>query len=181
MNLEMVCTCSIDGVREVEARRLRIFQRMALASMSDLATAIVMSLAFDFGCDAYLSADHWFGLSIETPLVTEDVYIECDHPADGLAAVWEVLADKFPERVTVRTSGPITLTQDVGRTSNALFAVYEAAKTKATKHYATHGGDYKMGCDECDANMNAYVDAHSVLDSAWGSDSLNQAIKEAYS
>lgn len=181
MNIEMVCTCKIDGVREVEARRLRIFQRMCLAQMADLATAIVLSLAFDFGCDAYLAADHWFGLSIETLLVPDGIHVDCDHPADGLAAVWEALADKFPERVTVRTTGPITLLQNVARTSNAMLATYESAKMKGDEHYATHDNDYKSGCDECRANMDAYVGAHVLLDKAWGSNFLDPAIDAAYS
>lgn len=181
MNLEMVCVCSIDGVREIEALRLQIFRRMGLSDPKDLTTAIVLSLAFDFQCDAYIAADQWFGLSVETPLVPDGVHVECDHPADGLAVVWERLADRFPERVSVARNGEPGSLQPVAKASNTRLAHYEALYAKKEEHYATHGNDYVSGCDDCKANMSLSCAARVAMNEAWGLDVLEPAIEAAYS
>ena len=101
MNMEMVCTCGADGVREVEERRLRIFRRMRLENMENLTEAVVLSLAFDFSCDANVYVDMWFGIAFETPLLPDEkLFLPCDGPHDGFAAIWEMLSERFPERVT---------------------------------------------------------------------------------
>ena len=39
MELDMPCTCGIKGVREAEARRFRIAERMQIPRMPDLGNA----------------------------------------------------------------------------------------------------------------------------------------------
>lgn len=176
MNLEMVCTCGVKFVAKAEERRVRVAERMQLPRMSNLATALVLSLAFDFGCDAWLMADVWFGLSLETSLVPEGVYIECDHPLDGLAAAWEALVERFPERVSV---GP-GLDPEARKRSAELLAACFAADVPYREHRkAAHEG--KDGwCDNCSRIHHLYVEARVALDEAWGSETLGLAVKDAF-
>jgi len=176
MDLEMVCTCGLDGVREAEERRLRIAERMQLPRMSDLATALVLSLAFDFGCDAWLYADMWFGLSLETSLVPEGVYVECDHPIDGLAAAWEALAERFPERVSL---GP-GLDPETRKRSAELLAACVAADAPYREHRKTVHEGKDGWCDDCSRIHHPYVEAHIALNEAWGSKTLEPAVNAAF-
>lgn len=176
MNLEMVCTCKLSGVRKAEDRRVRIAERMQLPRMSDLATAIVLSLAFDFGCDAWILADVWFGVSVETALVPDGISVECDHPIDGLAATWERLAEFFPHCVSV---GP-GLDPSARECSAELLAACFATDVPYQDHRRTVHEGKDGWCDDCSRIHNPYVDAHVVLDEAWGSNSLEPAIGAAY-
>jgi hypothetical protein len=180
MNIEMICTCQLSGIREVEDRRLRIFRRMNLANMADLATAIVLSLALDFGADAWISADMWFGVSVETPLVPDGVGIECDHPADGLAAIWERLAERFPERVSFSPNANEIGQHVAHRVSAATLAPCANIDVKKHWHHATHGNKYVHECADCRVFMDLAVNAHVALDQAWGSEDLEPAIAEAF-
>jgi hypothetical protein len=177
MSLEMVCTCSLSGICSVEDRRLRIFRRMNLANMADLATAIVLSLAFDFGSDAWISADMWFGVSLDTPLDPDGVYIECDHPADGLAAIWEYLAERFTERVSVNGGA---CDPNAEQRSAELFAQCIATDAPYQEHRATVHEGKDGWCDECTRIHHPYVEAHVAIDNAWGADTLDKAVDAAF-
>lgn len=176
MNLEMVCTCGVKFVAKAEERRMRVAERMQLPRMSDLATALVLSLAFDFGCDAGLMAGMWFGLSLETPLVPEGVYVECDHPIDGLASAWEALAERFPERVSLGHG----LDPEARKQSAELLAACVATDAPYREHREmVHDG--KDGwCDDCSRIHHPYAEAHVVLDEAWGSKTLEPAVNAAF-
>ncbi len=180
MNLEMPGTCRIEGIREVEARRLRIAERMQLPCMSDLgnALALAFAFAFDFGCDAWPYADHWFGLVVETEIVPGGVSVDCDHPIDGLASIWEHLAERFPERATV---GP-GLDPEIRKRSAELLATCEALEVPRDAHHATipEKDQPSHWCDTCKVLMDPYVDAHVALDAAWGAESFEAAVEDAY-
>lgn len=185
---EMICTCDAEGTRGVEARRLRIFKRMGLDDMRDLTTAIILSLAFDFEADASIAADMWFGVYLDTPLIKDTpsaargLSIECDWPHDGLAYLWEQLAEKFPERVSVNPN-PKTLALRVSeRVSSALLRHYEEHDAKYRDHRAlTHNGPNDCPpCEDCDVLLTLKVVAHHALDEMWGSDALDRAIEKAW-
>lgn len=181
---EMICTCQAEGVREVEARRLRIFRRMGLDDMGDLTTAIILSLAFDFQATAEIAADMWFGVSLDVPLLGVGPYIECDWPGDGFAALWEQLAEQFPERVSVKPAGAtlgscIRVTE---RISAWLLANYVHAETSYRSHReAAHKDDNDCPpCEDCSVFMSLSITAHHTLDEAWGSRDLEKALKKAF-
>jgi hypothetical protein len=182
MELEMICVCGAEGVREVEARRLRIFRRMGLDDPGDLTTAIVLSLAFDFQAEAHIAADQWFGVSLTTPLVENGAYVECDWPYDGLAALWEKLAEAFPDRVTVKAGTSAPHVRVAERLSEAFLVQYEAAEAKYREHRAAaHRDDNDCPpCEDCSVYRALSIQAHRVLDDAWGSDVLDQATREAF-
>ncbi len=188
MELEMVCVCDSDGVREAEARRLGIFRRMGLGDMEDLTTAIILSLAFDFQADAEVYADQWFGVSVETPILEGGVFVACDWPSDGLTAIWEHLAEKFPDRVSVHHETraprgmrgmPVPVTE---RISKALFAQYESAEGAYREHRASahKDGNDCPPCEDCDVLMTLAGKAGNVLNESWGSRALDPAIDKAF-
>lgn len=177
----MICTCDADGVRAVEASRIRIFKRMGLADMRDLATAIVLSLAWDFGAEAWIGADMWFGVALATPLVPDGLSIECDWPWDGLAALWEQLAERCPERVTVREQSAVEA-RVAERISAAMLAQYEAAYAVYDAHReAAHDGPNDCPpCEDCSVLMTLYINARHSLAEAWGSRDLEDAMEQAF-
>lgn len=193
---EMICTCSAEGVYEVEQRRLRIFKRMNLDDMGDLTTAIILSLAFDFQADASIAADMWFGVSLRSPLLADErfaelgyVYqgqrylnIECDWPGDGLAWLWEQLAEKYPERVSVRQGTPERNVRIMTRISSGLFSNYDSAWTLYRGHRVqAHKDDNDCPpCEDCDVYRSLFVTAHHTLDEAWGGRDLDKAIEKAF-
>lgn len=179
MNFDMVCTCELDGAQAVEARRISIFQRMGLDEMWDLTPAIVMSLAFDFQAEADIYVGMWFGVSVSTPLVEEEsLFVECDFPEDGLALIWEYLANRFPERVTVKTGASQTRAQSVPRISARMFFLYEDADAEMRAHHGKiHGTDHSLSdCADC----NYLIHVRSILSvarsRAWGSDCLEAEV-----
>ena len=168
---QMICTCELDGMREVETRRLDVMRRLGVPRMENLTSAVIFSLAFDFRADADIAADMWFGTGIETPLVPAGLFVQCDWPEDGLAYLWTVLADAFPEVVT---KGPAT-EEDFAVAARAS-ADLLAAKAA---HRATHS-DSRSTCGECDVCTDAWVARlHSVRE-AWGSAVLDKAIDIAF-
>lgn len=179
---EMICTCSVDGVRDVEARRLRIFRRVGLGDMGDLTTAIILSLGFDFQASAEIEADQWFGVSVRTPLVEGGLYVECDWPTDGLASLWEELAEAFPERVSVAGSASIMGVRVTERISAALLSSYERAEAVYREHRAAaHKDDNDCPpCEDCSVFMSLSITAHRVLDEVWGLRDVEQAIERAF-
>ncbi len=180
MQLDMVCTCDIDGVREVEERRLRIFRRMGLDAMEELTTAIILSLAFDFQADVDVYADQWFGVRLKTPLASEYIYVECDHPGDGLAVIWEHLVGAFPDRVPAQ-SNPTT-TRIAERVSGFLLGQYESATNNFDKHQedAGHNGINFATCEDCMVFFAISSMADRSLDEAWGSRVLEPTIEKAF-
>lgn len=182
MQLPMICTCSFSGVQESEMRRLRIFQRLGLTDMRELTTVVILSLAFDFGADVDLYADQWFGISLTSPLVDERLEIECDHPADGLAALWEYLVEKFPECATAMGAATSFHTQVTNRVSEALLSHYEAQKACAKAHREAEHADrgYTPTCVDCAVGLNLSIAAHLLLGESWGSHVLDAAIVKAF-
>jgi hypothetical protein len=178
----MICTCNVDGMREVEERRLRISQRMGLSSGRDLTSAIIFSLAFDFGADGWLDADMWYGVGLKTPLM-EGLYIECDHPGDGLAALWEELAEKFPERVSVEPNMKDRHIRITDRISAWLFANYVHVDDVYRAHrVSTHKDNNDCPpCEDCDVFRSLISMTRAALEGAWGLDVLDKAIDKAYS
>lgn len=182
MELDMVCVCEADGVQDAEARRLRIFHRMGLDEMSDLTTAIVLSLAFDFQGEADVYADQWFGVYLSTPLLEDGVSASCDWPYDGLASIWEYLAEKFPERVTVNPNPQADKVRVVERISAALLAQYEQAEAAHQAHReAAHQGDNDCPpCEDCSVGSYLAMTAGHTLDQCWGSRVLDVVIDKAF-
>jgi hypothetical protein len=180
MELPMVCTCRTDGIREVEDRRLRIFRRMRLKDMNDLAEAIVLSLAFDFQCDAEVYVDQWFGIGLETPLVDKSLFVPCDDPADGFAAVWEHLAERFPERVTKMDREPNARAAE--RISAALFerCVVTERDYEGHREGAHDGPNDCPPCEDCDVLLTLMISAHIALEMAWGRRSLDACVEAAF-
>jgi len=179
---EMICTCRAEGVREVEARRLRVLHRMGLEDMGDLTTAIILSLAFDFQATAEIAADMWFGVWLATPLLEKGLDIECDWPGDGLAELWERLAEKFPERVSVKPDTRAGAVRVMERISAALLSQYEGAETAYRDHRAAaHKDDNDCPpCEDCAVLQSLSITAHRTLDEAWGSEVLDRAIEKAF-
>jgi hypothetical protein len=185
---EMICTCQAEGVREVEARRLRIFKRMGLDDISDLTTAIILSLAFDFQADASIAADMWFGVYLDTPLIKDTpsaargLSIECDWPHDGLAFLWEQLAEKFPERVSVKQGTSATAIRVTERISAAMLSNYEEDEAAYRKHReeAHNGPNDCPPCEDCSVLLTLRTISHHALDEVWGSGVLDRAIEKAW-
>lgn len=179
---DMICTCTAEAVRAVEERRLRIFRRMGLDDMGELALAIVLSLGFDFQASCELSADMWFGVDLTTPLVEAGLYIECDAPADGLAALWEELAEKFPERVSVKQGTSPARVRVTERISAALLGHYEQAEMTYRDHVGSaHKRDVGAApCEDCEVFMQLYITEHMTLDATWGDASLDASVARAY-
>ena len=182
MNMEMVCTCGADGVREVEERRLRIFRRMRLENMENLTEVVVLSLAFDFSCDANVYVDMWFGIAFETPLLpNEKLFLPCDSPHDGFAAIWEMLSERFPERVTAAPGkNPLGAAE---RISKSLLERYVETDRAYREHRSSaHAGPNDCPpCEDCDVLLSLMVSAHHALDVEWGSRSLDACVEAAFS
>lgn len=181
MELPMVCTCSADGVREVEERRLRIYRRMGLRHPLDLAEAIVLSLAFDFGCEANVDADQWFGISFHTPLLG-DGFQTCDDPFDGFAMIWELCAEKDPDRVTHADRASVIQVGAAARVSEALLARYLLDdRTYRDHRAAAHAGpnDYPP-CEDCETLLTLSVSSQHAMSSHWGSRSLDTCVDAAF-
>jgi hypothetical protein len=181
MELPMVCTCDEDGVREVEERRVRIYKRMGLRHSYDLAEAIVMSLAFDFGCEADVDVDQWFGISFRAPLLGEG-FQACDDPFDGFAAIWEACAEKDAGRVTGAGQATDLHTAAVERVSSTLFVRY----LRDERDYRYHRADKHKGpndcppCEECEALVAIMVSSSHALSHHWGRPRLDACVDEAF-
>ena len=182
MRLDMVCTCSADGFKEAEERRLRIFHQMGLDEPRDLTEAIILSLAFDFQADAVVEADQWFGVSVVTPLIPDGIYIECDWPSDGLASVWEHLADKFPERVSVKQNTSAYRVRVAERVSSVMLERYETAEAMYRSHRTgAHKDDNDCPrCEDCDVLKLLSILAEHSLQRYWGSEVMTKAVEEAF-
>jgi len=179
--LPMACTCEADGIKEAEERRLRIFQRMQLRDMRNLTEAIVISLAFDFTCyAAEVYADQWFGVSVKVAPLERSIFIPCDDPADGFAAVWECLAERFPERVSSAPGQPISSVAK--RVSTALLEQSEkTGRTYRDHRDAAHNGPNDCPpCEDCDVLLTLWVSARHTLGEAWGRRSLDTCIEAAF-
>lgn len=181
MQLPMVCTCSAEGVREVEERRLRIYRRMGLRHPSDLAEAIVLSLAFDFQCEADVDADMWFGISFHAPLLG-DGFQTCDDPFDGFATIWEMCADKEPSRVTNAGRASAIHVGAAARVSETLLARYlHDEKTYRDHRAAAHEGPNDCPpCETCEVLLTLSVSSQHAMSTYWGSRSLDACVDAAF-
>lgn len=132
--------------------------------------------------EAEIYADQWFGVSIKTPLVEKDLYIECDDPMDGLAALWEELAEKFPERVSVNQGTSAMGVRVMERISKGLLLNYEIAEADYRSHRAAaHKDDNDCPpCEDCSVLMSLSITAHRVLEEAWGSRDIEKAVEKAF-
>lgn len=170
-NLEMVCTCRLEGIQSVEQARLGAFKALGLTKMQDLLPTIIMSLAFDFGADAEVYADQWFGVNLSTPLIAKGgLWIECDDPADGLLALWAKLGIDFPGRVygLPRTPAADSACEAAKALSDQALAGLADLRAGEQEHRKVHGDEYKHDCAECGERLNRYCDAHIALEDAWG-------------
>ncbi|HYX22222.1 MAG TPA: hypothetical protein VFA98_15370 [Thermoanaerobaculia bacterium] len=179
--LPMVCTCKKDGVLEVEERRLRIYKRMGLRHSFDLAEAIVMSLAFDFGCEADVDVDLWFGISFRTPLLGEG-FQACDDPFDGFAAIWEACAEKAPERVTCAGQASAVHGSAVEIVSAALVVRYTHDEQRYRDHRAEkHDGPNDCPpCEDCEALLALMISSAHALSWEWGRNRLDECANAAF-
>lgn len=151
--------------------------RLRLDNREDLTTAIVLSLAFDFKAEVDLLADQWFGLSLDTLLLEGGLYIECDSPEDGLAYMWEHLADRFPERVSVKAKRKSSSEGVAPLVSAALVEQFKAAE--ANWRNMGRIGDEKQP-DAYYAAMELAVIAERTIRNMWGADVLDAAIEKAF-
>ena len=176
MELDMVCTCEPDGFLPTEERRLRIYNRMRLEEREDLTKAIVLSLAFDFGACVDVFADQWFGVSLETPLSEDGLYVQCDHPEDGIAALWEHLAERFPERVSAKDARSDRRARVAALVSAALVDQYKVAES----HWR---GSTRSECDSQNdayhAALELFVLAERTIRNMWGAADLDLAADRA--
>ena len=177
MKLDMICVCREEGVCVAENRRLRV-QELLQCDYRDLIETVIMSLAFDFRCDANIAADMWFGVGVHTDLLTESIWVECDRPYDGLVAAWEVLAEKFP---TLVTRGSKT-SRIVVRVSESLLSNYVAAERKYRAHReSSHRDDNDCPpCEDCDVLIHLSIIAQQTLDDVWGAPVLDKAVERAF-
>ncbi len=180
MSERMICTCNLEGLREVQDRRLRIFNRMGLNCAQNLTTSIVLSLAFDFQCEVFFDLDMWFGASLETSLLPDhQLYIESDNLADALAYFWEYLADKFPERASVKEQKSEKQIRIEQRLSEILFFDYQQDIINYNQHIeVNHNGRYSSQCDDCYLLLNLNTIRHQTLDNFWGCNDLDLAIQK---
>jgi hypothetical protein len=155
---------------------------MGLEDMGDLTTAIILSLAFDFGADAEIFADMWFGVALRTPLLEKGLSVECDWPYDGLAVLWESLAEQFPDRVSVNLNPQPMQVSVMERLSAALQAQYETAEATYRAHRVeAHKDDNDCPpCEDCSVYQALSITAHRTLDEAWGSEATQQAAEKAF-
>ena len=176
--IPMICTCGLDGNREAEDARRDIYRRLRPEQMNDLLTAVLISLAFDFGCTDYdIAADMWFGVYLVTP--DGPISVECDNPHDGFFAAWLHLADKYPERLT---TGPTKNLNVALRISDALFKNYEdAERAYRTHREAAHKDDNDCPpCEDCHVLMMLSILTSNAMEDAWGPRVLDAAIDRAF-
>ena len=172
---DMVCTCDVEGAHEVEVRRLYAARTLGVRA-SDLTSTLIMSLAFDFGADAQIDMDMWFGVSVET---TEDtLYIECDDPADGLLWLWGHLSEKYPGRAHRGSVSEEEHEADLFQ-SECLFNAWQSAMEAADRHHAEHESGFSSSCDVCMEGINTSGRLHAAIGLFWGVEVLNPAIKAA--
>lgn len=178
--LGMICTCDPEGVRETEARRLRLYERLGVRREEDLTETVLLSLAFDFQADADIGADMWFGVCVTSPL--GDVCVECDDVADGFLAAWEHLADKYPERVTRGAGGSEGGLRVVRRISAGLLAIYEREEETYRAHRkAAHKDDNDCPpCEDCSVGRQLAVKTKIALEDAWGRKTLDPAVDKSF-
>lgn len=176
MNLDMICTCTVAGVKEVELRRIRIFNKLCLDECNKLTTAIVLSLGFDFQAEAEIYMDQWFGVSLETSLLEKDLFIQCDDPGDGLAALWEYLVEKFPDKLSVNSRQNIEHAQAAVAVADALFQQYKTAETSYRDHRVGHSDE--EFCDECSRLLSILNKLHYSLNNYWGLCDLDVSIEK---
>lgn len=185
MNFPMVCTCDHEDFIKTEQRRLRIFSRMKIRDMENLTSAIIMSLAFDFLAEVNLFADVWFGVLLKTPLLEEDgLYVQCDHPEEGLALLWEHLAEQFPERVSVSANPESPLHTTIAKgVSEHLLNSYVTSSKRYRGFLAKHGDrDFReyQNDPEYLISLELFVATKAMLLRHWGSETMREAIERAY-
>jgi hypothetical protein len=180
MIIPMICTCDIDGFKETEDRRLRIFKKMPIYGMHSLATSIIMSLAFDFQCEASIYSDQWFGVTIKSPLLEDPLWIECDHPFDAFAFAWEYFADKFPGKISWHSYE--TTDKYIESISEAMFATYKVSENNLNNHYKTHDDcKYNCGCDICNSLSHILCYQKQHIEESWGAKVFDTEINNRYS
>ena len=170
IQLPMICTCSLDGFEQAEARRMRIFNKRGLTNPAELTTVIILSLAFEFGAQADVAADMWFDVGVLTD--QKSVYVQCDHPCDGLAAIWEHLSEG--DSGAQLTPSPVT-------GEDYLLSRLRTECSAKTEHQDTHTDKkYDTSCRACREHLHKRVDAQINLERFWGSDVMQPTIEKAF-
>lgn len=105
--LPMVCTCSPEGRAGADARMRSVLHRVGAGSQHLLPRAVTaerflsevaMSLSVDLGAHlTQVLMDQWFVVTAEQ-ILGEDrerrIVVQADAVEDGIAAIWEFLADE---------------------------------------------------------------------------------------
>lgn|GEM_PF-4010435 len=168
----MICTCKSKGIRELETMRTSAMRRLGVADPAALTSAIIFSLAFDFGADANVYMDQWFGISVRTPLRDKSIFIECDEPEGGLLYLWGSLDKEFPDRCSARGPGVESDFVAASDASRALVDAIVAAERASKIHHSAHSGKYAHECMSCRQNMDVEVDLHIKVGKMWGADTM---------
>jgi hypothetical protein len=173
---EMICTCSVDGLREAIEARLKAMDLLRLRTADDLPSAVIMSLAFDFGADAYIEADQWFGVGISGA-----GWIGCDEPLDGLIYHWLALAEAQPERVTrgPGTDADIAISRAATEGSLSAIALIEERR-EAHRATVPEGKRSSHWCATCEVEIAPWTEAQLALRAYWGDAVLEPAVRAAF-
>ena len=173
---DMICTCEPDGVAEVDVMRLDVMKRLGLSRPEEMATAVIMSLAFDHGADAEIYLDQWFAVSLSAPIPSGGLSVACDDPMDGLAYLWLQLEELSPARRTSRGDGTEADVEAAARWSAERIAQLEAIDAEEKAHHATHGEKYDDKCTECRYLIGESVMVHKSIHRGWGSAAIDAAL-----
>ncbi len=138
-------------------------------------------MTFDFRADVDIDADMWFGISLSTPLFDDHLYIECDRPDDGLAFLWEHLAERFPERVPALSSRKDRSEPLATLISAALVEQYKVSE----EHWRDVSRHHDVRSDGSPpevhyADLHLYVLAEKNIRNMWGVNALDAAIGKAF-
>jgi hypothetical protein len=163
---EMICTCSIEGINEAAALRLSVWRQLR-CPVDQFGVDLVRSIRIGFGATVRCDSDQWFGVGFDAANGVGG-FIECDHPLDGYAWVWQQLAAAFPEKAKaqLRANGGA----DAGDAAASRIAQYEAERAAYDAH--------KVDCAACNPDwppcaegrrlFDAYVATHRGIYDAWG-------------
>ena len=160
----MICFCSEEGQREVEAARIKAASRLGVEA-KDLAATLWRTLRDDLRAGPHVGADMWF--RVWAGIGDVQVRIECDDPLDGLIFAWNTLTEAFPE------CGPlVTPHEDAALTELSEQQLREYVKADAA--FAEHRAGCTPACKTwppCEVGrplLDHRQDARAALIDKWG-------------